>query len=110
MHGFEMIWKKIINLPGAEFKTKTGLPFNYRIDGNSLWVTRDGKEINQNFSITNFEQVYGMMEDAPLAGPGEINKRVLNSQYGTTGIKSQVRGTSYVWAILHDNRISGTCR
>jgi hypothetical protein len=40
-----------------------------------------------------------MMQDKPLSGPAEINKRAIERG------ESQVRGTSYVWAILYDKRI-----
>lgn len=100
---FHSIWDRICHFQGQEFKTKKRLPFTYSIESGTVEVNREGHRINQNLVKSNFSQVYSMMQDKQLTGPGEINKRV---KKGESPIKSQVRGTSYVWAILYDKRIT----
>jgi hypothetical protein len=55
------------------------------IEGNRLCLNSNTYRISKN----DFEKVYRML---PINGPGEIGEIV--------------RGPSYVWAILHDRRIS----
>ncbi|MDH5688955.1 MAG: hypothetical protein OEZ48_13995 [Candidatus Bathyarchaeota archaeon] len=83
---FEEVWNRIRSHEGETFRTITGLPFVYRVDrGNTLIPDRTGYPLHR----SNFEKVYRMV---PVDGPGEINYIV--------------RGPAYVWAILHDPRIS----
>jgi len=97
---FETIWARICHFQGNEFATKRGLPFRYSVENNiTLWIERDRHRINQSLIKGNFSQAYDMMQAGPINGPGEINKRDIENG------QSQVRGTSYVWAILHDERI-----
>lgn len=97
---FQMIWDRICHLQGKEFITKMGKPFTYSVEsGTTVWVERDGHRINQSLAKSNFTQVYSMMQIKPIAGPAEINERAIKSG------QSQVRGPSYVWAILHDKRV-----
>mgnify|MGYP000633816567 CR=1 FL=1 len=97
---FQTIWGRICHLQGQKFITKTGKPFTYAVEsGTTVWVERDGNRINQSLAKSNFTQVYSMMQSNPITGPAEINKRAINNG------QSQVRGSSYVWAILHDVRV-----
>jgi hypothetical protein len=97
---FEAIWEHICRLQGQKFRTKTGVPFTYSVEsGTTVWVERDGRRINQSLTKSNFAQVYSMMKDGPIDGPAEINQRAMKRG------ESQVRGPSYVWAILDDNRV-----
>jgi len=97
---FETIWERICHLQGQKFGTKEGKPFAYSVEsGTTVWVERDGHSINQSLTKSNFAQVYLMMQSNPIVGPAEINKRAINNG------QSQVRGPSYVWAILHDKRV-----
>jgi len=97
---FQTIWGRICQLQGQKFITKMGMPFTYSVEsGTTVWVERDGKRINQSLAKSNFTQVYSMMQDSPIVGPAEINQRAINNG------ESQVRGPSYVWAILHDKRV-----
>ena len=97
---FQTVWQRILQLQGQEFKTKTGLPFTYSVEsGTAVWVERNGRIIDQSLGKSNFEQVYSMMQVKPIKRISEINDRaVANGQ-------SQVRGPSFVWAILHDKRV-----
>jgi hypothetical protein len=82
---FAEIWSRITAHTGQTFHTKTGLEFTYTIDGKTFHPSRT----HYNISITNFRKAYELV---PLEGPGKIN--------------DLVRGPSYVWAVLHDPRIS----
>lgn len=82
---FTEIWQRIAALAGDVFHTKSGLVFKYRVSGNVITTTRT----KYSLSRTDFETAYRLV---PLAGPGEINELV--------------RGPAYIWAILHDVRVS----
>jgi len=85
MKSFERVWKSIVSCEGEEFSTIKGLRFTYRVRGNILLPSRTDYALSK----ANFEKAYRMM---PLKGPGAISKIV--------------RGPSYVWAIIHDPRIT----
>jgi hypothetical protein len=82
---FEEVWRRIVEHQGQPFRTGTGLEFTYRVRGSTFYPSRTEYAINR----TDFETAYQMV---PLQGPGSISKAV--------------RGPSYVWAVLHDTRIS----
>src|SRR5271167_1487264 len=84
-HSFDPIWRRIVSCTGQEFKTVSGLPFTYEVNGRVLRVSR----ANQDLPRSEFEKPYKLM---PLTGPGQINRIV--------------RGPAYVYAILTDPRIS----
>ena len=84
---FETIWNRIVTNAGKEFSTKTGLPFIYRIDRNGFYSSRT--QYRYRIAKADFESAYAQV---PLNGPGVINKTV--------------RGPAFVWAVLHDTRIS----
>lgn len=85
MIDFETLWNRIIQHENEEFKTKTGLNFTYQISKNKFICSR----VNYNISKENFLQCYFL----GLPQEGKIN------------IKEITAGPSYVWALLHDNRI-----
>jgi hypothetical protein len=82
---FETIWQRIEALQGEDFTTITGLPFTYRIDGRALFPSRTSYRL----SFGNFEKAYSLV---PFPSPATISEKV--------------RGPSYVWAILHDPRVT----
>jgi len=82
---FEQVWKRIAASEGKEFRTITNLPFTYELRGDSLCPSRT----DYNISKKDFAKAYELV---PIGGPGKIN--------------DLVRGPAYVWAILHDKRIS----
>ena len=84
---FEEVWKRIIACEGEEFRTVTNLPFTYEVGGGYLRPSRT----DYNISKSDVAKAYSMV---PLSGP--------------SGIAKLVRGPSYVYAILHDERISKT--
>ena len=82
---FAEIWKRIIDCEGEEFKTDTNLPFTYEINSNSLFPSGTECKIPK----TEITKAYEMV---PIKSPSVITKLV--------------KGPSYIWAILHDERIS----
>ena len=82
---FDEIWDRIISNQGKIFYTITGLEFSYKIIGSYLKTTRT----NYHLAKQNFSRAFLAV---PIPNPGAINKIV--------------RGPAYVWAILHDQRIS----
>ena len=83
--GFEEVWKRIVAHAGETFHTKTGLPLTYELVGDGFYPSRTRYRISK----ADFEVAYQMV---PIEGPGAIN--------------DIVRGPAYVWAVLHDPRIS----
>lgn len=84
-HSFETVWSKIKGLAGSPFETKMGRPFTYEIEGSAVLPSRTQYRIGRK----DFETAYSRF---PLEGPGDIS--------------NLVRGSAYVWAILHDRRIA----
>lgn len=82
---FEEVWVRIKKRAGETFFTKTGIRFTYIVEGNRVVLSR----INYSLSKGDLEKAYS---GVPMKGPSEI--------------VSIVSGPSYVWAILHDARIS----
>ena len=82
---FEVVWGRIVKHQGEIFRTKTGLEFTYSIKGDYLYPSRT----NYRISKADFMRVYDLL---PVEGPGSISYIV--------------RGPAYIWAILHDTRIS----
>ena len=82
---FDEIWNRIVRLQGETIHTVTGLPFTYKVDGEGFYPSRTDYRISK----TDFRTAY---QRVPIGGPGVINEIV--------------RGPAYVWAVLHDQRIS----
>jgi hypothetical protein len=82
---FEDVWLRVQKRAGEAFFTKTGIRFTYRVEGEKVMLNR----INYSLSKGDLMKAYPRV---PIMGPSEI--------------ASLVKGASYVWAILHDARIS----
>lgn len=82
---FSKIWKLIISYEGEEFNTVTNLPFTYQINGKILRPSRT----EYNIAMSDFATAYDLV---PIDN--------------TSKIARLVRGPSYIYAILHDKRIS----
>jgi len=78
------VWSRVIARAGEPFETITGKPFTYAVNGRVLTTSRTAFGLSQ----SDFSRALRLV---PLDGPGEI-----------TGL---VRGSAYIWAILHDARI-----
>ncbi|MEJ8569403.1 hypothetical protein [Elongatibacter sediminis] len=85
MCNIETIWNRILVHEGEQFETISGLPFTYEIAGNIFLPDR----ANQNIPRSEFEKAIAV--GLPIDGPGEIS--------------DLVRGSAYIWAVLHDRRI-----
>ena len=83
----DVVWSRIERHAGETFLTKTGKSFRYAVRGS---VVRPDCT-NQNLSKSEFAKALAAW---PLDGPGRTSRLV--------------RGSAYIWAILHDSRILGT--
>ena len=82
---FSEVWSRIAAHAGETFSTKTGLDFTYKVRGDAFFPSRTSFRIAK----ADFEKAYRLV---PVEGPGVIS--------------DLVRGPAYVWAVLHDHRIS----
>ncbi|MGC2111077.1 MAG: hypothetical protein WA655_16280 [Candidatus Korobacteraceae bacterium] len=83
----EVVWDRIGNHQGEEFRTATRLPFTYAVEGAGIWFFRDGRRINRKLSRT---QVDKAIARCPLTS--------------TTEIKDLI-DYPYLFALLMDTRI-----
>jgi len=80
----ETTWARIKALQGQPFETKTGKPFTFEISGNIFWSSRTKYNITKH----DFAKALDLV---PIDGPGKIS--------------NLVRGSAYIWAVLHDQRV-----
>lgn len=80
----EELWGRLTKLQGQEFETIRGLPFTYTITRTALRPSRAQWDIGWG----DFEKALALV---PIEGPGVIS--------------NLVRGSAYVWALLHDKRV-----
>ena len=78
------VWARLKELAGQDFETKTGRTFTFEINGDVFRPSRT----SYNISKYDFDKALKLV---PFEGPGEVN--------------NAVRGPSYVWAVLHDDRV-----
>ena len=81
---FSEVWRCVVAEQGQEFETITALPFTYEITGEVFISSRTKYSISR----SDFDRAY---KHVPIEGPGEIS--------------NLVRGSAYIWAVLHDRRI-----
>ena len=77
------LWRAIASYSGEPFATKTGIPFAYTVEDDSLHL----HNTNQVLSRTQFEDA---ARRQGITKPSDLG---------------DLRGSSYTWAILHDPRI-----
>ncbi|MEP9380775.1 hypothetical protein [Nocardioides sp. KR10-350] len=82
---FSGLWRRIGELAGQEFCTKTGKPFSYQFSTGGVML----RNTNRMLGRGQFEQALRRM---PLSGPGALQ---------------DLQGPSYLYAILTDSRITG---
>lgn len=85
MDNFEQVWRRIEDHAGEVFRQVRGGEFTYQVIGGQVVPDRT----DYSFVKSQFEQALDRM---PVTGPGELN---------------DLRGPSYLFAILTDRRISG---
>jgi hypothetical protein len=81
---FNDVWSNILSNEGEEFHTITGKKFIYKINSNTLITNRT----DYNIPKSDIKRAFYLR---PIKRPSEIS--------------NIVRGSSYIWAILNDNRI-----
>lgn len=81
---WSVIWANIVALAGQTFYTKTEEPFTYHVDGNQIHVSRT------DYPIPGPRNVRKALELWPVAGPSKLGS---------------VRGASYIYALLSDQRV-----
>ena len=84
MPNVDAVWARLKALEGEEFRTKTGKPFTFTIEGD---VFRPSRTF-YNVSKADFAKA---LELVPFEGHGTVNYLV--------------RGPAYIWAVLHDPRV-----
>ena len=78
------IWLRLRLHEGSTFRTKTGPEFTYEINDAFMVTSKSPYRLpKSDFALA--------LEMVPFHGPGDL--------------RNKVRGTSYVWAVLHDPRI-----
>jgi hypothetical protein len=82
---FDPVWERIVRNSGEFFQTQAGGWFTYRIEGGELLPSHSDARIAR----ANFETAFPLL---PLPSPAKIGKFV--------------SGSKWVWAILHDPRVS----
>jgi hypothetical protein len=83
----EAVWRRVAAHQGEKFKTVTGLPFTFEMEGAGIWFFRDGKRINRKLTRKQFEVA---LSRCPLKSTTEIN---------------DLMDYPYVFAVLMDRRI-----
>jgi hypothetical protein len=86
---FTEVWERIRSHEGRIFHTKRLIPFRYAIINDGFFP--EGR--NHRIDVSDFKNAYG---NVPSDGPSDIGKSI-----------REVRGASYIWAVLHDRRIRG---
>jgi hypothetical protein len=81
------VWDRLRRNNGAVFETATGLKFQLLVDGNGLWIFREGQIINRRLTKKHLDRAIGR---CPL--------------HLTTDIRDCL-GPSYLFGILMDSRI-----
>jgi len=85
---FDKVWNRIIAHEGQTFNTITGLPFQYQISGNVVFIIRNNRRIEVGLHKNSFAKAYELR----TSGPGELASKL-----------PSIYGPSYIWAILQDS-------
>jgi len=76
-----VVWERIKEHQGEQFKTATGKIFTYEVEGNSFWTDRPVKY--------------------PV-GVGEFEKALKKVPVDRPVLLKELRAYAYIWAVLHD--------
>jgi hypothetical protein len=82
---FEEIWKRIIAYQGKTFRTVKGIEFTYMIKRFGLHPSA----VRYRIDVIDLKMAYKLV---PIKDPKDLFQKVT--------------GPHYVWAVLHDTRIS----
>lgn len=85
----DKVWQRILEHQGEPFRTVTGLPFTYEVEGNGIWFFRDGRRINRKLPRRH------------------VNKAVDRCPLGATTDIADLFDFAYLFALLKDGRIRG---
>lgn len=85
----ESVWHRIQSHQGEDFKTVTGRPFTYEVEGAGIWFFRKGKRINRKLTRN---QLNLAVARCPLRSTTEIK---------------DLMDYPYLFAMLMDKRIRG---
>jgi hypothetical protein len=83
------IWGRLLAHQGDEFRTATGLPFRYSVEGGGIWFFREERRINRKLARS---QVETAIARCPLSSTTEIK---------------DLMDYPYLFALLRDARIRG---
>ena len=83
----DAIWRRILLHEGSAFRTEDDEVFTFTIDGDAMIVERP---LRPRLGKSQFELA---LSSVPIEGPDKIDRSVF--------------GASYVWGVLHDDRIRG---
>ena len=83
----EQAWIRVHKHQGEIFKTTSGLPYDYSVDGNGIRISGEGRLINRRITRN---QINRAIERCPLQQ--------------TTDIRDCI-GMSYIFGILMDPRV-----
>ena len=85
MAAIDIVWHRIVSYSGEVFQTEHGKSFIYSVSGDTVYLDTIGQDLSR-------RQITEALGRMPLTDPAEI---------------SDLRGSSYVYAILMDWRIGG---
>jgi hypothetical protein len=88
---FSDIWRRITDLEGETFSTKSGLKFTYHIEESGTTVRLDGPRTGKG-KRSHMSQFQNALPKLPADGPSALGPGVW--------------GDSYVWGIMMDPRVS----
>lgn len=100
---FDEIWDSIGTFQGHEFQTNEGESFKYYINDLSE-VALKGQSVDQSVDEHKFLKAYLYMNQYVVSEPDDIDS--VASYRG----EDKIQGSSYIWAILNDQRVLESCK
>ena len=91
---FDAVWARICANEREFFRTDAGRWFTYRIEAGELRPSQSDLRIAR----SEFERVFPLLPVPPA--------QTRDFEGGLAKMNKYVKGPAYVWAILHDPRIS----
>jgi hypothetical protein len=81
------VWKRMEDHQGSEFRTVSGLPFTYKVEGAGIWFSRGCRRIERKLTRT------------------QINVAISRCPLTTTTEIKDLMDAPYLFALLRDPRI-----